>query len=215
MFAQVAAAFDGCRDAVTAALDQNQRAFQEEVGKLLKRKDEEIEDLKGQLQAMACLIKDMKEDFSLEIKTLKAKVQIEADLTSAEVRGFRCDLDTVKRKMTKVIREKEEVQTKATTAESDEEALMKIKNLACVLVLIKTTFCLWLYQKTPLFCLCAHPSSHVSKGDTCKTVFAKVMMRFKEEEAKAAAKPEARVLALLEVMCGFAKRPFCSVRFSS
>ena len=55
------------------------------------------------------------------------------------------------------------------------------------------TFCEWIYPKRP-FVLCnsfIYPD--VSKGDTCKAVYAKVMLRFKEEQQKAAAKPEAPI----------------------
>ena len=70
MFDQIAAAFDVCRDAVTAALEEQQRtnlAFQAEVRELLKKKDDEIAELKGfQLCDFLILLFEKLSDFILK-----------------------------------------------------------------------------------------------------------------------------------------------------
>ena len=76
MFAQLATAFHVCRDTVTAALTEQQK-FQDEVRGLLKKKDEEIAELKGQLTVNL-----------QEVKVLREQMKMEADLTAVDVRGF-------------------------------------------------------------------------------------------------------------------------------
>ena len=125
MFAQLASAFDGCRDAVTAALAE-QHMFQVEVRQLLKKKDEEIEELKGQLTVNL-----------QEVKVLREQMKIEADLTAVDIRGFRSEIDRLKQLLAKKLLEQERVpQTKEESAESEEAHMIKIQNLARDLALL-------------------------------------------------------------------------------
>ena len=129
MFDQIAAAFDVCRDAVAAALEEQHRTnleFQDEVRGLLKKKDDEIAELKEQLT------------LSLqEVKVLREQMKIEADLTAVDIRGFRTEIDRLKQLLAKKLLEQERVlQKPEESAESEEAHMIKIQNLARALALL-------------------------------------------------------------------------------
>ena len=139
MFAQISTAFDACRDVVTAAVKEQQQ-FQEEVRRCLKKKDEEIDDLKDQLKAMASWMKEL--STQRDLKELKEKVQIEAQLTAVEFRVFRGDLGCMRTFLAKKFEDRQDASVQITEdllEESDEERLQRIKmeDLARDLALLK------------------------------------------------------------------------------
>ena len=129
MFDQIAAAFDVCRDAVTAALEEQQRntlAFQDEVRGLLKKKDEEIAELKGQLTVNL-----------QEVKVLREQMKMEADLTAVDIRGFRSEIDRLKQVLAKKFLEQDTAaRMQEASAETEDAHKIKMQNLARDLALL-------------------------------------------------------------------------------
>ena len=125
MFDQIAAAFDVCRNAVTAALEE-QHKFQDEVRGLLKKKDEEIAELKGQLSVNL-----------QEVKVLREQMKMEADLTAVDIRGFRSEIDRLKQVLAKKLLEKETTaRMPEASAETEDAHKIKMQNLARDLALL-------------------------------------------------------------------------------
>ena len=125
MLAQIATAFDGCRDLVSAAVTQ-QHQFQDEVRALLKKKDDEIQELKEQLTLNL-----------EEVKVLREQMKMEADLTAVDIRGFRSEIDRLKKLLAKKLLEQETVtRMPDASAESEEAHMIKIQNLARALALL-------------------------------------------------------------------------------
>ena len=125
MFAQTGAAFDGCRDAVIAALTEQQK-FQEEVRGLLKKKDEEIAELKGQLTVNL-----------EEVKVLREQMKMEADLTAVDIRGFRSEIDRLKQVLAKKFLEQDTAaRMQEASAETEDAHKIKMQNLARDLALL-------------------------------------------------------------------------------